>query len=373
MDHPAAAGRHWPDIDPREAGFDPDRLEKALRFARDNESQWPNSMYTHEGVFVGSAYVEDKPPYDQPLGPVFPRGSANGVIIRRGALVASWGNPDQVDMTFSIAKSYLAILAGIAVDRGLIPSIDEPVGNLVSDGGFDDPHNAPITWRHLLEQTSEWHGELFDRPDSVDWNRQVGPETDNRNKGGERSLQAPGEHYEYNDVRVNRLALSLLRVFKQALPDVLREAIMDPLGASGTWQWNGYDNSWVDVDDQRIQSVTGGGHWGGGIIISARDHARVGELIRNRGRMGGKQLLSESWVDAMLTPSAANKQYGLLWWLNTDRGLYPSAPASSVFALGGGQNLIWVDRPRELVVVARWVHKPVTDALLGAISQAIID
>jgi CubicO group peptidase (beta-lactamase class C family) len=276
-------------------------------------------------------------------------------------------------MTFSIAKSYLAILAGVAIDGGLIRSIDERVADTVSDGGFDDPHNAAITWRHMLEQTSEWHGVLFDRPDSVDWNRQVGPTTDNRNKGDERTLQRPGEHYEYNDVRVNRLALSLLRVFKRPLPEVLRESIMDPLGASNTWQWNGYENSWVDVDGRRLQSVTGGGHWGGGIVISAEDHARVGELILRRGRMRGRQLLSEAWVKTMLTPSRANRQYGLLWWLNTDAALYPSAPDTSVFALGGGQHAIWVDEPRDLVVVIRWLHKPDTDRLLGIITDAIKD
>ena len=366
-----AAGDSRPLRDARDARFDPDKLAAALRFAADSETQWPRSMYTDDGIFIGSAYVDDKPPYNVPLGPVFPRGGANGLVLRGGALVADWGDTRQVDMTFSIAKSYLAILTGLAVDRGLIGSIDDRVAATVQDGGFDDPHNAAITWRHLLEQTSEWHGVLFDRPDSVDWNRQVGPTTDNRNKGGERALQPPGQHYEYNDVRVNRLALSLLRVFKRPLPEVLRESIMDPLGASDTWQWNGYENSWVDIDGRRMQSVPGGGHWGGGIIISAEDHARVGEMILHRGRIAGKQLLSERWVDAMLTPSRANRQYGLLWWLNTGRGLYPSAPETSVFALGGGQHVIWVDRPRDLVVVIRWLHKPHVDRLLGMITQAI--
>jgi CubicO group peptidase (beta-lactamase class C family) len=373
MNVQVAVERAWPQVSPREAGFDPTLLEAAVAAAEANESQWPRSMYTEDGVFIGSAYVNDKPPYNQPLGPVFERGGANGLILRGGSLVASWGNTSQVDMTFSIAKSYLAILAGLAVDRGLIRSIGDRVGDYVADGGFSDPHNAPITWRHLLEQTSEWRGVLFDRPDSVDWNRQVGPKTDNRQKGSDRTIHAPGEHYEYNDVRVNRLALSLLRVFRQPLPEVLRGAMMDPLGASDTWRWNGYDNSYVDIDGRQMQSVTGGGHWGGGIIISARDHARVGELILNRGRAAGRQLLSESWVDAMLTPSGANKQYGLLWWLNTDGALYPSAPASSVFALGGGQNMIWVDRPRDLVVVVRWLHKPFTDELLGMITRAIAE
>lgn len=373
------AGREqeWNAIKPEEAGFDPTKLAAAAEFALANETRWPRSMYMDDGIFVGSAHVDDKPPYNQPLGPVFPRGGANGLVLRHGKLVIEWGDTRQVDMTFSIAKSYLAILTGVAVDRGLIGSIDEPVRERVDDGGFDDPHNAPITWRHLLEQTSEWHGVLFDRPDSVDWHRNVGPDVQsgsgNRQKGSERELKTPGTHYEYNDVRVNRLGLSLLRVFREPLPEVLDREIMRPIGCSDTWRWNGYENSWVEIDGRRMQSVTGGGHWGGGIIISARDHARVGELILSRGRWDGRRLLSEAWVEAMLTPSAANPNYGLLWWLNTGGTLYPTAPDTSVFALGGGSNIIWVDEPRDLVVVARWLHKPASDELMKRITDSLVE
>ncbi|WP_274629372.1 serine hydrolase domain-containing protein [Arvimicrobium flavum] len=364
----------WQNVLPQEAGFDSVRLAEAVAFAETHETTWPRDMYV-DGIFVGSAFVNDKPPYNQPMGPVVPRGGANGIVLRRGALVAEWGNTRHNDMTFSIAKSYLAILTGIAVEKGLISSIDERVGERVKDGGFDDPHNAQITWRQLLDQTSEWHGELFERPDSVDWNRYAGADaaTGNENKGSERTLSTPGTHFEYNDVRVNRLGLSLLRIFKEPLPEVLDRHIMSPLGCSSTWKWNGYETSWVDVDGKRVQSVPGGGHWGGGIVISARDHARVGELILNRGRWNDQQLLSESWIDAMLTPSRAEPTYGLMWWLNPGKALYASASEASVFALGGGSNIIWVDHAKELVVVIRWVEKAHADELLGRISAAIVD
>ncbi|MGO4572610.1 serine hydrolase domain-containing protein [Microvirga sp. 2TAF3] len=328
-----------------------------------------------DGIFVGSAHVDDKPPYNRPMGPVVARGGASGVVIRHGKLVAEWGDTSRPDMTFSIAKSYLAILTGLAVDKGLIGSIDERVGERVKDGGFDDAHNSAITWRHLLEQTSEWHGELFERPDSVDWHRQVGPSVSSGTsnaKGSERALTAPGTHFEYNDVRVNRLGLSLLRLFERPLPEVLKEHIMDPIGCSTTWAWNGYETSWVDVGGQRMQSVPGGGHWGGGIVINSRDHARLGELIKNEGYWEGQQLLSQERVRAMLIPSRLNPTYGLLWWLNTEKRLYSQAPETSVFALGGGSNIIWIDRPRDLVVVIRWLDKPCTDELLGKFTSAII-
>lgn len=366
----------WQNVDPHAAGFYPELLKDAVALAEASETEWPRDMYI-DGRFVGSVHVNDQPPYDQPMGPVVPRGGPAGLILRGGRLVAEWGDTLREDMTFSIAKSYLAILAGVAVDQGLIGSIDEKVGERVKDGGFDDTHNAAITWRHLLEQTSEWHGTLFERPDSVDWNRKAGAEVasviGNRDKGMQRTLQAPGQHFEYNDVRVNRLALSLLRLFRRPPPEVLSEHIMQPLGIHDGWTWHGYDTSWVEVDGQRMQSVPGGGHWGGGLVINSRVHARVGELILHRGAWNGRQLLSPEWVDAMLTPSALEPTYGLLWWLNTNRKLLPGAPESSVFAMGGGSNIIWVDKPRDLVAVIRWMHKPVTDTFFSKVTNAMAD
>ena len=78
---------------------------------------------------------------------------------------------------------------------------------------------------------------------------------------------------------------------------------MDPIGASRDWAWHGYDNAWVEIDGGRIQSVPGGGHWGGGLFIGADDHARFGLLIARFGAWNGRRLVSERWIRAMLTPS----------------------------------------------------------------------
>jgi CubicO group peptidase (beta-lactamase class C family) len=165
-------------------------------------------------------------------------------------------------------------------------------------------------------------------------------------------------------VRVNLLALCLLLRFGRPLPEVLRERVMDPIGASKDWEWHGYSTSWIDVGGRRVQSVSGGAHWGGGMFISARDHARLGLLIARRGRWGDKQVLPSSWVDAMLSPSATNDSYGLLWWLNRGGARHRSAPESSVFALGAGNNMIWIDRDNDLVTVMRWIDKTKVNGLL---------
>ena len=155
-------------------------------------------------------------------------------------------------------------------------------------------------------------------------------------------------------MRVNRLALSLLHVFGEPLPDVLRREIMQPIGASDSWHWHGYRNSWVDVRGQRMQSVPGGAHWGGGLWISSFDHARVGLLMLRRGVWEETRLLSEDWVDRCTTPCEKSAVYGYMWWLNAKRLLYPAASERAFAAQGAGGNVILVEPEHDLVIVTRW-------------------
>ncbi|MFQ5744981.1 MAG: serine hydrolase domain-containing protein, partial [Acidobacteriota bacterium] len=282
-------------------------------------------------------------------------------VVRHGYIVAEWGDTRRVDMTFSVTKSYLSTLAGIALDRGLIRDLDDAVGEYVDDGTFASPHNRGISWRHLVQQTSEWQGELWGKPDTAD-----------RRRGRDRQLQKPGSFWEYNDVRVNLLATSLLRVWRQPLPQVLEEEVMGPIGASDTWQWHGYRTSWVELDGERVQSVSGGGHWGGGMWISSRDHARFGYLFLRRGKWKDRQIVSEKWVEGATTPVAVQPNYGYMWWLNTGRQQFPSAPESSFFALGAAStSVIWVDPGDDLVVVSRWMEGKYVDGFMQRVLASI--
>jgi CubicO group peptidase (beta-lactamase class C family) len=259
-----------------------------------------------------------------------------------------------------VSKSYLSTVAGLAFDRGLIKNLDEPVGRSVRDGGFDSPHNTTITWRMHLTQTSEWEGTLWDKPDVAD-----------RRRGRDRTLNAPGTFWEYNDVRVNRLALSLLRLFGQPLPEVLEREIMDPIGASDTWVWHGYRNAFVEIDGRRMESVSGGGHWGGGVWANTRDHARFGYLMLRRGNWNGKQLVSERWIEQATTPTPLRPVYGFMWWLNTDGQQFAAASRRSFFALGAGGNTIWIDPENDLVVVTRWLAGNRVNEFMRLVTAAV--
>lgn len=362
---PPAHPTPWPVLPAAEAGFDPAALSAAVAFAEAHETPWPRDIRAH----IEAGHFEP-PPHNAILGPVAPRGAPNGLILRHGRLVARWGDTRQVDMTFSVAKSYLAILAGLAVADGLIPDLDAPVRDTVDDGGFEGPQNGAITWRHLLQNTSEWEGTLFGKSDVIDRGRNLAAEGQGR-KGMARPLHAPGSYWEYNDVRVNRLSLALLRRFGRPLPEVFAERIMAPIGASPDWQWHGYETSWVEVGGRQVQSVSGGGHWGGGVFIHAEDQARIGLLALRQGEWGGRQLVPAEWIAECRKPCALNPQYGLLWWLNTGRDKWPSASAESVCFVGAGGNFTWIDPAHDLVAVLRWIDPQRLDGFMAAVMAAL--
>lgn len=361
---PPPHGADWPEAPADVAGMNWIFLEEAAHFATENEIAWPTDLRRH----IESGYFE-APPDNEILGPIRPRGPANGLVLKNGFKIASWGDTDQPDFTFSCAKSYLSLLAGIAVMDGLIADLDEPVGRTVRDGGFDSAQNRAVTWRHLLTNTSEWEGTLFGKSDIIDRNRNLGLEGKG-NKGQARPLSPPGTHWEYNDVRVNRLSLALLHRFGRPLPEVFAERIMQPIGASKDWAWHGYHNAFVKVGDRSLQSVPGGTHWGGGVLIHAEDQARIGLLMLRRGQWGGRRILPESWIEESLRPCPLNRNYGLLWWLNTDNGLYRHAPADSVFARGAGGNITWIAPSLGVVAVLRWHEPTAADTFFRLIMQA---
>ena len=327
----------WETRKPSQVGMDDRLLAEAVSWAKLQETEMPRDFSTQAEIF------------GRPLGRVpKTRALTNGVILRHGYVVAEWGDTNAVDPTYSVAKSYLSMILGLTIDRGMIKSVNDPVRDLIHDGGYDSPQNAKVTWDHHATQTSEWDGVMFGKPSTF-----IGKEEFGSGEMKKRELHEPGTYYEYNDVRVNRLALSLLELWKRPLPEVLKTEIMDPIGASDTWVYHGYDNATVEIDGKPMKSVSGGTRWGGGLWMSSRDHARFGLLMLRRGAWDGKQIISEGWVRSATTQQGTSPGYGYLWWLNTT-GRWPGAPRTSFSAQGAGNNTIWIDPEHDLVVVWRW-------------------
>ena len=342
-------------------------LNDAIQFSKDHESTWDREVTDNWGV-----HRNDPAPWSRLMGPVHSRGPNAGVIVLEGETIAHWGETRRDDLTFSIAKTYLSLLAGVAHDRGLLPDVHEPVHVRVPGIGFDEGHNQAITWEHLLHQTSEWEGVCFDFSDQADHYRAVTfGEPPAGKKGDLRPRQAPGTYWEYNDVRINQFSLALLHLFGRPLPEVFDEAIMKPVGSQDPWNWAGYDNAWVNVGGRRVQSVPGGTHWGGGLSISAEDQARIGQMLLDNGRVGKRQVLSEQWIADTRTPCDRASYYGYLVWLNHGRKIFPALPASSYFGIGAGSNFCWMDPDHRMVVVIRWLNSAHAGALFEKILQAV--
>ena len=368
----------WERKDASSLGMDQSILDSAVQFAKDNEVEWPVDI---EHARVG----DDAPEWAEKLGPFKDRGGPAGLVITDGYIVAEWGDIERVDLTFSATKSYVATMAGLAFDKGMIKSTSDPVigyeaGKSITMNatgepvdGFDTDQNRSVTWEHLLQQSSEWEGTLYTKPDVVDWNRSLASDGTGEDSGaGRKERKAPGTHYEYNDVRVNRTALALLAVWGEPLPGILKREVMDVIGASNTWIWHGYgEHSTVNLDGLVTESVSGGAHWGGGLWVNTLDHARFGMLYLNRGRWGDRQIISEKWIDMMTVPSANNAQYGYMWWLNTEHA-YGQASESMFFASGAGGNKVVIDPEKNLIVVTRWCEDVpgVVDLVVEAVGSS---
>ncbi len=188
----------WQQQTPDAEGMDRAKLDRAIAYAVANENPATKDLALDIAAQFG------REPFDTVIGPVRPRAALNGLVIRHGAIVAEWGETRRVDMTFSVTKTFLSTVVGLAYERGLIRDLhDRVVDYMPTPELFDTPHNAAITWDDMLRQTSDWHGTLWGKPDWADR-----PEGEKPSDYPNRPEYEPGAHYKYNDVRVNVLAIA---------------------------------------------------------------------------------------------------------------------------------------------------------------------
>jgi CubicO group peptidase (beta-lactamase class C family) len=282
---------------------------------------WAQSQRSTEGISDMESYLAEQVgdgSHRDVMGPLLAGGGASGVVLHRGQTVGGWGDPDRPEMLFSATKSFVSLVAGVAFDAGLLDPA-QPVAEVVDLPEFADDGAREISWEHLLQQRSGWEGELWGKPSSADAQSQ---------RDGPTALWSPpGTEWAYNDVR-------------------------------------------VQADVGRVAVVSGGAHWGGGLFMSARDLALVGELCRNSGTWNGTSVIDATWFERQWAPCPIKSDYGYLWWLNHDRTVFPGAPASGVCARGnGGRHLLWIDSERHLVIASHWGDD--VQRLLAEVSAAV--
>ncbi len=352
----------WQEKSAKDLNVNADKLYAAVSFAEANE--YAGSRDLRRAILKGF----EREPFHKILGPTKKRGGPAGMILKNGEIIAKWGDTKRVDMTFSVTKSFLSTMAGLAEDRALIASATDTVANYIWDGTFDGEHNSKITWEQLLQQNSAWSGELWGGKDWAD----RPPKEGGIDAWKFEKPKEPGTVMEYNDVRVNVLAYALTNVWRKPMPLVLKENIMDKIGASTTWRWYGYENAWIEIDGLKMKSVTGGGHSGAGLFISTEDMARFGLLFLNKGKWKEEQIISESWIEKATSPSKPNVNYGYMWWLNKKGSRHWEGLSENIYyAAGFGGNFIVIDKEHDMVVVTRWLEPSKIGEFMKLLKESI--
>lgn len=256
------------------------------------------------------------------------------------------GGRDVHWISWSVAKSFVSALAGIALDEGLIGGLDQPISDYVpvAPGSAYDG----VAIRHVLQMSSgaRWNEDYNDRDSDVHrlGAAMSGATTLDTFVATMAPESPPGSVCRYNSGDTQALGALLVRATGRSLADYMREKLCEPLGFEA-------DSYWL-VDSAGMEMAFAG------LNLTARDFARLGELYRNGGRWQGRQVVPEAWVRASVRADAPHLQpgrpiladhpldlgYGYQWWLpRGDRGEFS--------AIGIYNQLVYVDPPSGAVIV----------------------
>jgi CubicO group peptidase (beta-lactamase class C family) len=281
-------------------------------------------------------------------------GSMALLVWHKGALQLEWYGVgfDQTSYmeSASMHKSVMALLFGIAIDQGLIPSVDEPAATYLTEWQNDD--RAKITIRNMLQMAhglSRAPGGFSPLGDSMKLN--MGTDWAGI------ALKAPAEDppntvFAYSNLNSQLLGLILQRALGVPYAEFLQKNLWSKVGESSAWVW--------------LDRPGGLAKTSGSLFTPARNWLRLGLLHLNRGRVGSEQVVPESWIEQVITPSSNNPNYGFQTWLGTDftekrsygKGVPAYVPHSEpfeasdvVFFDGAGGQRVYVIPSEDLVIV----------------------
>jgi len=263
------------------------------------------------------------------------------LVIHRDSIVHESYYRGHSDTThsnsFSMAKSFLAALVGVAVGEGYIASLDEPVSTFIPE--FSEGENARLTVRHLLQMTSgipfgESYQNMFGYMARSYYGKHLIKETMNF-----RVSKSPGEFWVYEGGNSVLLGMILERSTGRSCSQYFSEKIWSCIGAEHPAYWN------LDQEGGMEKTFSG-------VYATARDFARIGKLYLHDGAWKGDTLIHPDFVRASVTPHRIRDEigepctwYGLHWWLGVHKGV----PFQSCRGLRGQYIIIIPDY--ELVIV----------------------
>ncbi|WP_421701632.1 serine hydrolase domain-containing protein [Aliiroseovarius sp.] len=245
--------------------------------------------------------------------------------------------PEDLRISWSVAKSWLSALFGIVVDEGAIDSLDDPVTKYVPELAGTAYDGATV--RNVLNMAS---GVTFDEDYLDFWSDinkmgrvlALGGSMDGFAAGLDETFVAPGKQWQYVSIDTHVIGMVIRGATGRSVPELMEEKIIRPMGleAAPYYVTDGYGVAFVL----------------GGLNLRTRDYARFGQMFLDGGRWNGQQIVPEDWVTASTTPSAPTApgklQYGYQWWVPKD------AREGEFFGIGVYGQYVYVDRPRGVVI-----------------------
>jgi CubicO group peptidase (beta-lactamase class C family) len=262
--------------------------------------------------------------------------SGNSVIYER---YFNGYHADSTVTTFSVAKSYVATLVGLALDRGAISSIDDPITKYIPELLKRDERFGRITVRNLLTMSSGLRWEEKGLPWSDDAVSYYG--TDLRRVAVEHTgvVAPPGQRFSYNPYNALLLGLVLERATGTRVSDLMQRQLWQPMGAESDASWS------LDSKADGFEKMESG------LNGRAVDLARLGLLYLHGGAMNGKQIVPRNWVTestAFSDASDPSTRYQYQWWT------YRDPKVGDWFLARGNKGQFIAVFPRRGLVIARF-------------------
>ena len=272
------------------------------------------------------------------------------LVMKDGAICLEqyWltGGPNVHWMSFSVAKSFVSALIGIAIEEGAIGSIEEPITQYVpslAGSAYDG-----VRIKDVLQMSSgaRWNEDYSDPDADIHGYSAVvaGRGSFDEFIAGMQPERKPGTFCQYNSGDTQALGMLLARATGRTISDYMQEKLCEPLGMESEGYWL------LDCEGMELAA--------GGVNLIARDFAKLGELYRNIGIWHGKQIVPAEWVEASVNPDAGHLRpgevivgghvfpfgYGYQWWI-------PEGDCGEYAAIGVYNQFVYVNPSRGVVIV----------------------
>jgi CubicO group peptidase (beta-lactamase class C family) len=264
------------------------------------------------------------------------------LVVKDGALVHEWYGPGvdpaALHTSFSVSKSMLSTVIGMAVTEGKIKSLDDPVTNYVPELVEKDQRFGDITLRHLITMTSglKYVEDMSPYGDAVNTYYSTNLRQTALNAV---IVEEPGKTFLYNNYNPLLLGMALERATGMPIGDYMSEVLWAPMGAEADASWS------MDSFYNRFEKLESG------FNARPRDFARFGLMLANSGAVEGVQIVPEKWVTEATTATSVSvgqndfleQNYGHFWWV------YPN----NTFAAQGNLGQYIFINPEEGTVIVR--------------------